>query len=258
MHLTSFQYATWGLATALEVLLCLLAFRQGLARRLPVFTSYLVLLVVREAAWWAVYHQFGAQSRIAFVLYWAMQAVMVMARGAVIAEICWQLLNRHIGVWRVARQILLIIGSVLVAVAFVGARLSGPKIALIVLAGERGLEFAVVGILLFGLAFSRYYQVEINRPISLVALGLGFYSAIQLVNNSLLQAWKQAYFIRWDEVRIFSFQLAMVIWCVSLWKPLAAEQAAPSLLEPHVYGELMPVVNLRLDALNSKLQEMLK
>jgi hypothetical protein len=258
MHLTSFQYATWGLATALEVLLCLLALRHGLARRLPVFTAYLFLLVVREVAWWNVYRIFGPQSRIAFVSYWAMQAVMLVARGGVIAEICWRLLNPYIGVWRVARQVLLAACAVLVAVALLRARLSGPKIAPIVLAGERGLEFAVVGILLFGLAFSRYYQVRIDRPIALVALGLGLYSAIQIVNNSLLQAWKQAYFFRWDEVRILSFQLAMVIWCIALWKPLAAEQAAPSLLEPKIYGEVVPVVNLRLDALNSKLQEMLK
>jgi hypothetical protein len=258
MHPTSFQNADWVLGIFLNVSLCVLAVRHGLFYRLPSFAVYLFLLVVREAAWWAVYHVFGPQARIAFVTYWVMQAVMLLARGGVVAEICWRLLNPYTGVWRVARQVLLATCAVLVAVALLRARLSGPKIAPIVLAGERGLEFAVVGILLFGLAFSRYYQVRIDRPISLVALGLGLYSAIQIVNNSLLQVWKQAYFFRWDEVRILSFQLAMVIWCVALWKPLAAEQAAPPLLEPHVYGEVVPVVNLRLDALNSKLQEMLK
>jgi hypothetical protein len=129
---------------------------------------------------------------------------------------------------------------------------------LMVLSGERGLEFAVVVIILIGLAFCRYYQIRIERPVPLLLLGLGLYSAIQIVNNGLLEVWRSNYFARWNDIRGATFELATVLWCVSLWKPLPAAQSAPALLEANVYLQASPEMNDRLRELNQKLQEMWK
>jgi hypothetical protein len=258
MHLGILDYVDWSATTFLGMLVCAVALRRDLFRRLPYFTTYLLLLISREVAWWVAYHLMDPLSRATLTLYWLMQAVLLVARGAAIAEICWRLLGPYPGIWKLSRGFLLLIAGALIAAAAVAAHRNGPKLAPVVLTAERGLELAVVGILLFGLAFCRHYGIRIEPPILLVALGLGLYSAIQVANNTFFQGPHSGSFVLWSAVRHFSFDLALVTWCVALWKPLPAPQPAPVLLEREVYNNIAPQVNSRLRELNSKLSEMLK
>jgi hypothetical protein len=258
MLLSPFAYANWVVETALEVFACSLALHRGLARRLPIFTGYLILLVLYQCIWWPAYHLLDLRSTVAFSIYWGVQVALLIARGAVIAEICWRLLRDYSGIWRLARQALSIAGAILVLLAIPRWNQRGPRLTLMVLSAERGLEFAVVVIILLGLAFCRYYQIRIERPIPLLLLGLGMYSAIQIINNVLLELWRSNYFARWNDIRGASSELAIVLWCVALWKPLPAARSAPALLEAGIYLRVSPEMNDRLRELNKKLQEMWK
>ncbi len=258
MLLSHFAYSIWVFATALEVLACSLAIHRGLWRRLPIFTGYLTLLVVNECIWWPAYHLLDLHAKFTFTIYWSLQAALLIARGAVIAEICWRLLRDYSGIWRIAREALLIVGTVLVLLAVPRWNQKGPRLTLMVLSGERGLEFAVVVIMLVGLAFCRYYRIRIERPIPLILWGLCLYSAVQIVNNGLLEVWRSNYFTRWNDIRGATFQVATVLWCAALWKPLPETQSQPALLKPDVYLQVSPEMNHRLRELNQKLQEMWK
>jgi hypothetical protein len=258
MHLSVLDYVHWGVGTAFEVLVCSLAFRHGLFRRLPFFTVYLSLLVAREAIWFAAYHLLDPSSPAVLALYWIMQAILLVARGAVIAEICWRLLAAYRGIWRICRSFLLVIAGILIATAAVAAHRKGPDLARIVLTAERGLELAIVSILLFALGFCRHYEIRIERPIPLVTLGLVLYSAVQVANDTFFQGSHGDYFVFWSALRHVSFDLALAAWFVALWKPLPAPQPAPILLEPGVYDGIAPQVNSQLRELNSRLLEMLK
>jgi len=258
MHLSVLGYVDWGVGTAFEVFVCALAFRRGVFRQFPFFTIYLSLLVAREAIWFAAYHLLDPTSRAVFVLYWTMQAILLVARGAVVAEICWRVLAPYQGVWRLCRGFLVVIAGILIATAAVAAHRNGPKLSAMVVTAERGLELAVVAILVFALAFCRHYDLKVQAPVPLVALGLGLYSAIQVANNTFPHGLHGWHFVLWSAVRHVSFDLALVTWCVSLWKPLPAPQLAPVLLERGVYERIAPQVNTRLRELNSRLWEMLK
>jgi hypothetical protein len=258
MLLSPLTYTNWVFGTALEVFACSLALYRGLFRRLPIFTGYLILLVIYDCSWWLVYHLLDLHSKVAFFIYWGLQAALLIARGAVIAEICWRLLRDYSGIWRLARQALSIAGAILVLLAIPRWNQRGPRLTLMVLSGERGLQFAVVVVIIIGLAFCRYYQIRIERPIPLLLLGFGMYSAIQIVNNAFLEVWRSNYFARWNGIRSASFEMATVFWCVALWKPLPAARSAPALLEPEVYLQISPEMNGRLRELNQKLQEMWK
>lgn len=258
MHLTALDYVHWVTGISFEVLVCALALRRGLFRRLPFFTVYLLLLVTREAIWFAAYHLLDPSSPGLLALYWIMQAALLVARGAVVAEICWRLLAPYQGVWRICRSFLIVIAGILVATAAAAANRKGPEMDPVVLTAERGLELAVVGILVFALAFGRHYHLKFEAPIPLVALGLGLYSAIQVANNTFFQELYGWYLVVWSAIRHVSFDLALVTWCVALWKPLPAPQPAPILLERGVYDGIAPQVNSRLRELNSRLSEMLK
>ena len=257
MHLTFLDYARWYFGVALELSVCFLAFRRGLARRLLLFNSYTVLLLVAEAIYWPAY-AFGSRSYTLFLIYWALQAILLATRGGIVAEICWRVLRSYPGIWRLCRTMLILIFIVLLAAAAYQTKTSGPRIAATVLAAERGLELAIVGILLSAIAFCRYYRIRVEPLLKWIALGLGFYSAIQMANNSIFQSWLTTYFPAWSQIRLLSFQSVLAFWIVVLWRPLPSPLPASVLLDQQVYDELSPRVTGRLRELNTRLQEMLK
>lgn len=117
----------------------------------------------------------------------------------------------------------------------------------------------VVAILVLGLVFCRYYGVRIDRYLAWVALGLGFYSAVQVANDTFLSEWlTRARFPIWEDLRNASFNIATIFWLVALWKPLPARQSTPVLLAPGEYGRLAPQMTLRLRELNTRLLEIWK
>lgn len=258
MYLSGAQDAGWLAGFFLELCVCALATLRGLFRRLPFFFGYLVLVVSTEAAIWLTYYFAGMQSLGAFWIYWTTQAVLLVARAAVIAEICRKILRPYPGIWKLCRGVLIAIGAILVTGAAVAARHSGAYIHSIILTADRGLELAIVGILLFAVAFSRYYRVRIEPFIALLALGLGSYSAVQIANNTILNEWLGSYFRWWNQVHALSFNIATLIWLAALWKPLPEPQKAPVLLDQESYDNLQPQVNFRLRQLNARLTEMLR
>ncbi len=252
------DYLRWGAGTVLEILLLCLVLRRGLARRLPFFLLYLCLLVVYEVCYLPSLLRFGYQSHAMFAFYWISQEVLVIARGLVVVEICSAMLRSYEGIWRLCRLALSGIGGALIFAAILSALRSGPWLPAMVYASERGLELTIVGLLLFGLAFCRYYRVEPEPPIPLMALGLGIYSAIQVANDTLLGKWLYAYFPLWSSIRVYSFDIALGLWLVSVWRTLPERRPVPAMLDRGVYEGLSPLINLHLRELNSRLLGMLK
>ena len=258
MNSNLFSNLGWMGAFLLEVGTFLLALRRGLLRRLPFFTLYLGLVVIDEITLWLVYRLSGVSSYISFESYWVMQALLILFRALAVYDICRVLLSAYAGVWKMCRPLLILLAAILVVGAAISTNDSAHHVASAILTSERGLELTVVGILIFGLIFCRYYHVEIDRYVTWIALGLGFYSAVQVVSNTLFQHSVTGHFAVWQDFRHVSFNVATVFWIVALWKQLPARQAAPVLLAPGEYERLAPQMTLRLRELNTRLLEMWK
>jgi hypothetical protein len=256
MHLSLADNVVWAVGAALETLLLLLALRRGLYRRFPVFTLYLFLVVLSEPVLWFLYNGGQGHPRLIFVAYYSTQCILLLTRGVVVAEICRDLLSRYPGIWKVCRGCLLMIAVILVACAAAVAYRTGAATA--VATGERGLELAIVGVLLFALAFCRYYEIVLDQVTALLALGLGLYSAIQVANNTLIFEWLLPYSAFWQKVRQLSYPMVVFIWLFALRNPLPEARPAPALLDAGVYNEFVPQVNMRLRELNARLLEILK
>ncbi len=258
MQPTFGQYLLWAATSLLAAVVCAYAFHRRLYCRLPFFTAYLTLLVVRHLFIWGIYWALSYDSRVAFDLFWATQGIVLAARGAAIAEIAWRTLHKYRGVWALGS--LLLAGIALVLIIDAGLRALGNRswIAPFVLTAERGLELAAVVILASLLCLSRYYGIRMEPVERMVALGLGVYSALQVINNSFMQEWLTGYFPWWAATRLIIFQAALVIWWLALRQPLPAERPAPALLSREVYDGLAPQVNFRLRKLNERLLELLK
>jgi len=248
---------TWAVALALELFVLVLALRRKLFSVLPFFFSYLTVVVFDEFALFAVYRIFGFLSLAAFYAYWGMQGICISLRGLAVYEICRVVLSPYTGVWRMVRPILALIASALIFAAFVAAWGDTYRLSSAVLAGERGLELAVAGILLAGLFFCRHYGIKIHGYLAWIALGLGFYSLVQVGDNTFLEQWLNG-FALWADLRHFSFDIALAFWGIALWKPLPAVRPAPALLSHEEYEELAPQVTVKLRQLNTRLLEMWK
>ena len=258
MHLIPQDYLLGATALVLEVLVCACAFRRRLYLRLPFFTIYLALVLARTLFGWLVYSAWGYESRIAFYFFWVSQAMLVAARAAAIAEIAWRALRDYRGIWALAWRLLCGIALLLLVNAALDAHASKSRIATFVLSAERGLELAAAVVLLTLLFVSGYYGIRLEPVQRMVALGLGFYSTIQVLNNSIASEWLSQFFHWWASIRMISFQVALLIWWWALRKPLPAVTAAPVLLSQNVYDELTPQINHRLRLLNQRLLEILK
>jgi hypothetical protein len=256
MHLSLTDNVAWAFGAALETLLLLLALRRGLYRRFPVFTLYVALVVLSEPVLWFVYNKGQGHLRLIFVAYYLTQCILLLARGGVVAEICRDLLSPYPGIWKVCRGCLLTIAVVLLAFAAAAAYRTGASTA--VATGERGLELVVVGVLLFAVAFCRYYEIVPDQVTAFLALGLGLYSAIQVANNTLIFEWLLPYVGWWQKVRQLSYPVVVFVWLFALRNPLPEARPAPALLDAGVYDEFVPQVNMRLRELNARLQEILK
>lgn len=258
MGLSLIAKIQWEAAVLLELAVLILAIRRNLVQRLPLFTIYLGLLIVEEVVMALVYAAFGIRSYAAFYTFWALQSVLVLWRGAAVYELCRVLLAPFAGIWTICRSFLLLTAGTLAVSAYFAASESGPRLASIISTAARGLELAIVGILIFGLAFCRYYQIRIDRYILWIGLGFGFYSAVQVVNNSFLQHFLLSYFPLWNGLGVLSFNISTALWCFALWKPLPAPKHSPAMLEPGTYEALVPRMSSRLRTLNARLMEMWK
>jgi hypothetical protein len=258
MSLLPESYLLGAASLLLEVGVCAYALRRRLYLRLPWFTAYLTLLVGHTLLVWFLYLGGGYDSRLTFYCYWATQGLLLAARAAAVAEIARRALHGYCGVWALGWRLLCGVALLLLAHAAVDARGNSAWIATFLVTAERDLELAVVGVLVLLLAICRYYGIRLEPVQQMVALGMGFYSALQVFNNSVLQAWLPGYFQVWNDIRMVSFQAALVIWLLALRRPLPALAPAPALLPQEVYDELSPQLNYRLRILNQRLLEILR
>lgn len=256
MHYSLLANPRWLIGLSFEIFVASWAIRRGYFRQLPVFTAYLTVLVVGQLFYWVVLVSKGLTSRASFWSYWATQAIFLVFRAGTVVELARRILSPFLGIWALARILLITIGGILLLIAGVATYQKDSLIAFIPTL-ERGIEFAIVGMLGFVILFARYYEIMIERPVMLIAIGLLFYSAIGVANSHILATWLRSYFSIWDEIRQESFLVALITWLVAVWKPLAA-RAKPGLLQPAVYGEMMPAMNFQLRQLNGRLSEMLR
>ncbi len=258
MPLSSTELLLWALSTLLQLGLCVLIFWRGLHRRLPLFTSYVVLVLLFGPLLWWVYRHWGFGSRQAWYFAWSAQGVVLFARGLAVAELCWKILRAYSGVWGLAWRALVLLSVMLTVRATVYAQGDAHWVVPFVLTAEQGLEIMIAAVLLALLATCAYYRISVEPSYQWIAVGLCFYSIIQALNNSFLRNWLTTHIFFWNGVRLLSFEVAIVVWCLALWKPLPAERPAPVLLSQQVYDELTPQVNYRLRMLNQRLLEILR
>jgi hypothetical protein len=230
VHLSLFENTLWILGTTLKVLLCALVFYRALYRRLPLFAVYVSLLVAEAILIRWTYHHWGYSSRVALYVYWCDLGVILLARGFVVAELCWTSLRDYPAVWSLVGWLLIVISVGLLVYAGVTASKNSSPTITFLLTAERGLELSVAVLLVALLAFGVRYHVWLGAVERNITLGLAIYSTFQMVNNTFMNDWMVRYFHWWVSVRVISFDLAMIIWIIPLLRPVPSRPSSPTVI----------------------------
>jgi hypothetical protein len=245
----------WVGVTSLGAELALLAaaIYRRVYRRLPVFTAYIAVVVVKDCLGYWMLFRYGFGSREYFNFYWGAQAMFVLLRGLVVAELLHDLLRPYRGVWSLTRIVLSLIAALLVAYAAAQSVAGLSHLGGFVLAAERGLEVAITGTLLALLVICRYFEIRLDRITGALALGLGLYSSLAIVNNTVLYQFFLIYLPGWSMVRQVSFGVAVLVWLLPLLRPGLAAPAPPAITGGGDYRELVPQVSGIMRELNDRL-----
>src|SRR6267378_1846443 len=81
MHLTASAFALWTVTVILEGLLCVVVVQRRLWRRLPLFSSYVLVKFVVTTGLWLVYKRFGYDSNYARYFFWSTQSLLLVSRA---------------------------------------------------------------------------------------------------------------------------------------------------------------------------------
>ena len=97
------------------------------------------------------------------------------------------------------------------------------------------------------------YKVWLSGIERNIVLGFGVYSAFQVVNDAFMQKWMMKYFPLWVSASVVSFEMALVIWIVPLFRPLPPPVVQPTLLSEE---ESVAILGQILEQLRRIVEEM--
>jgi hypothetical protein len=246
-------YVTVGL----EIILAVLVLRRRGFQNLPFFTFYVFLITLQGLFLWAVYRWLGYMSRPAFFAYWSSQTILLLSRGAVCAELCWQVLRKRPKLfWTLARDLFVTVGAgIVLYTAFDSIQkiiqLQRPSF---VLAIERGFALAVAVVLICLMGVARRYSIRIQRGPLLIAAGLCFYSLVQTVNDTFLD-WLRGKFSWWNDFHIVAFQVALLLWIWAFVTQDSDVHDKPVPIVPWSYAEQVVEVSRKLRSMEEELEE---
>lgn len=240
----------WAVTTLLSVGLLGYILLRGQQQRFWFFVLYLSVNLGQFFLQATLYRLYGFASRIAYVSVWSLQALVVVARALAAAEFCRHVLGRYIGVWAMAKSLLVAAGlAVLLLALYFGE--DGFQYGVVTL--EVGME-AFIAILVIGtFVFARYYQVAVETGLKLLGAGFAFYSCVKILNDAVLARYLRLYAATWNAVGISAFVLVLVVWIRAMQESPAEESESPVLAPAQVYGAVSPQVNRKLFELNEQL-----
>ncbi len=253
--------AMWAVSFLAQLALGVLLFTRGYFRALPAFTLYVVCNLLQVVLLFFLYASLGFIASPAFTISWLSEAVVLIVKGLVVAELCHRILRPYTGIWALAWRLLL--GAVAV-VLLIAAIETGSNLHVAALITQRGLELAIAVALVGLLVVVRQYSIPAHRSFKALATGFCLYSCLVVIVNLVVEQWLvrleprlAALETAWNEVLLAAFIVTLVYWGVVLRHPLPTGEAKPPLLSDWEYREFSLEIHSRLAVLNDRLAEML-
>jgi hypothetical protein len=244
-----------AVTTITELVLFVYLLRRKLFRSHPVFSVYILIVILQNALMAAAYGVWGYQSFRAWLTFWFSQLVVETARFAAVVEVARRILSPFSGIWALGRRVLLAAaGGVLVYAALL-SREYWYKLPLNV---DRGVGLAIAAVIVALLLFARYYGLPMDNLDRSLCVGFCLYSCFCVINNSLLEKWVTSYLNFWGFLFVLTFLASLFLWIGAV---RAYSETAPArdpvVVPKELYGKFSSELNVRLRLLNEHLNQLL-
>lgn len=246
----TFEQLLWGLTFFLNTgLIALLVYRKNYGT-FPFFSLYVLLNFFQGPVLFSAYKAWGFFSREAIQIAWSAQGLVSLARAVAVAEICYLVLAKFTGIWRLAWRLLA--AAVAVVVLYTWA-LSRGSWQFAILNMDRGLELVMATVIVLLFLFVKYYEVVVQPSIRTLAIGFFLYSAFRVLDDSILDRWWRTSGPLWNLLATLTFLASLLLWGWALRQKQQSAALEPELLPEDQYHSLSPAINARLKNLNERL-----
>ena len=245
-----FTQALWLLMVIAQGGMLALLLWHGAARRFPALFVYVSMNAAQTVVLFVTYAHWGAWSQAAWRMAWGTQGLVLVARAALVFDVCRRVLGQFRGIWALARWMLLASG-VLVVCCAVALGKDGWELRLTT--AEMGLELGLAAVIVLLLLCARYYRIEVVYVVRWLAAGLCLFSCASALNDAVLERYLNLYASLWNVLGILAFLACLTMWIWAFRKPQPAHSGGVEPTDLAVYGTLMPRVNWQLRALNEEL-----
>ncbi len=217
----------------LEGILVAVLMAKRMWRRFPIFVAYASANFAASAALFAIYIAYLAQPprNIWVPAYWLNEAMGLLLGVSVVYEIFKHLILPYPGLRRLASSAFRL--AIIVLFVFVVCVLASPQSHpqdvqltrnfLIMAEAARILE---VGLLFCVFLFASIFGLHWRQYVFGVALGLGFFTVVELVRVTMRVHFGMTSGPLLDIVRIISFNLGLLIWIGYMLAPELAQSPA--------------------------------
>lgn len=248
-----FSQVIWITAVALEGLLLIRSFFQGLMRHYFYFYSYIGFVFVQDLLRMFIYTR---HPEIYPQVYWSTQFLGLFFGCCVLWEIYRGALSRFPGARRIAR---LVLGILIVSMLLKGAMTEGfrtPNQAILTtLDTERDLRLVQSVALAALISVLRFYKVSLGRNLRALVLGYGLFLATSVINLAVRGQLGGHYEFTWELLQPFIYVVVLCVWSFGMWSFALMEAPKIPLKVEEDYERLARTTRIRIGELRSRVNK---
>ena len=225
MALHTLVHNLWLAGIGLQVLLAAVLLYRKTWHRFPLFAAY-AFFNLFEAA---ITYSASGNKLVYFYTYWVCEAISTILGFAIVYEIFTALFSTHLALRRlastvfgVAIMVLIVLGMIVIYAQPQADRTSFGSAVMVVAEASRIVE---LGLLMFLFLFSTAFGLHWRTHVFGIALGLGMFAAVDLVNVTLRSYFGDGATDILNFARVATFCLSVLMWTVYL---SAAERVTSS------------------------------
>lgn len=250
----------WASSIMAQAILLFLLSLKGNFRRLPFFTTYIILNLCESGFILALMLIPGVSPATYRDLAWISECVTLLAQAFATMESLGLTLKPYPGIWGLGWRALA--ATTILVVIVVVSTSHGHGGSEVWFEINRGYHLTFATALVACLLLIRYYSIQVPLAYKLILGGFCLNSCIEVVINTIVQIlFHNGYMVHqaaWQSLTILSFVTSLGIWIVALRKALPAEDRQVPGFTDSAYARLSPEINGQLSLLNEKLMRLWK
>jgi hypothetical protein len=219
MELHALVHDIWVAGIGLQVLLAAVLLYRRTWRRFPLFAAYAFFNLLEAPIAYSV----SGNKLAYFYVYWICEAVSILLGFAVVYEIFTALFSAHPALRRLASTVFSVAVVILVLlgiiVIYAQPQAEGSSLGSAIMVVAEATRIVEVGLLMFLFLFSTAFGLHWRAHIFGIALGLGLFAAVDLVNVTLRSHFGNGATDILNFARVATFCSSLLLWAIYLAAP---------------------------------------